>query len=212
MPLAAKRVAILVEDLYQDLEVWYPYYRLKEAEAQVRFIGTGKGGYKGKYGYPLTEHASVDRVRADEFDAVVVPGGFAPDFIRRSRAALALVREMDRQGKIVAGICHAGWVLVSANILREKTATCFSAIKDDVVNAGANFVDREVVRDGNLITSRTPDDLPAFVRAIIGALMETPAAPTAPPSASSSGSAGSSRRRRRSRHGRRRRKKPSSNS
>ena len=173
MSLAGTRVAMLVEDLYQDQEVWYPLYRLKEAGAEVVTVGTGrKREFKGKYGIPLTADTSADQVSAAEFDAVIVPGGYAPDLLRRSEAVLRLVREAHQQGKIVAAICHAGWVLVSAGILKGKTVTCFSAIKDDLVNAGATYVDRDVVVDGNLITSRTPEDLPAFARAIVEALAE----------------------------------------
>ena len=175
--LQGKRVAILVEDLYQDLEVWYPYYRLKEAGAQVVFVGTGKPAYTGKNGYPLKADVSIEQVRAQEFDAVIVPGGYAPDILRRFDAVNRLVSEANRLGKVIGAICHAGWVLCSADVLRGKTATCFSAIKDDVVNAGATYVDREVVRDGNLITSRKPDDLPAFLRTLIEALSESPRTP-----------------------------------
>ena len=176
MTLQGKRVAILVEDLYQDQEVWYPYYRLKEAGAEVAFVGTGKPEYKSKFGYPLTPHASAERVSAEEFDGLIVPGGYAPDILRRFPAVVRLVSDANRRGSVIGAICHAGWVLCSAGVLRGKTATCFSAIKDDIVNAGATYVDRAVVRDGNLITSRTPDDLPAFLRAIIEALGERPAA------------------------------------
>ena len=172
------RIAILVEDLYQEQEVWYPYYRFQEAGADVVFVGTGsKKEYKGKYGYPVSPHASVQDVSAGDFDAVIVPGGYAPDILRRYPAVIRFVKEAHQQGKVIGAICHAGWVLCSADILRGKTVTCFSAIKDDVVNAGATFVDREVVRDGNLITSRTPDDLPAFARTILEA--QQPARPAA---------------------------------
>ncbi|PIQ83197.1 MAG: protease [Candidatus Omnitrophica bacterium CG11_big_fil_rev_8_21_14_0_20_63_9] len=176
MSLQGKRVAILVEDLYQDQEVWYPYYRLKEAGAEAVFIGTGKPEYRGKYGYPLLPHVTADQVSAAQFDGIIVPGGYAPDLLRRHPAVLQLVREASQQGKVIGAICHAGWVLCSADVLRGKTVTCFSAIRDDVVNAGATFVDREVVRDGNLITSRKPDDLPAFMRTFLDAL-EAPARP-----------------------------------
>jgi protease I len=175
MTLQGKRVAILVEDLYQDQEVWYPYYRLKEAGAEVVVVGTGsKPEYKGKYGYPIRADVTADQVAAREFDAVIVPGGYAPDLLRRFPAVLQFVKAAHQQGKVIGAICHAGWVLASAGVLRGKTVTCFSAIKDDVVNAGATYVDREVVRDGNLITSRQPDDLPAFLRTIIEALQERP--------------------------------------
>jgi protease I len=170
MEPAGKRVAILIEDMYQEHEFWYPFYRMKEAGAKVTVVGTGAKEYHSKVGLPAPGGAAAESVSAADFDAVIVPGGFAPDRMRRNAAMLKLVRDCFTQGKIVAAICHAGWVLVSAGILKGKNATCVSAIKDDVVNAGAKYLDQEVVRDGNLITSRTPDDLPAFCRAIIAAL------------------------------------------
>jgi len=171
MDLAGKRVAILAESLYQELELWYPLLRLREAGAEVKVIGTGSAEvYTSRYGYPVKVDAAANEVSAADFDAVVVPGGYAPDHLRRSPAVLKLVREMFEQGGVVAAICHAGWVLVSAGILKGKRATCVSAIKDDLINAGAIYLDQEVVRDGNLITSRFPDDLPAFCRTIIAAL------------------------------------------
>ena len=176
MTLQGKRVAILVEDLYQDLEVWYPYYRLKEAGVDVVVVGTGKRDYTGKYGYPISADATANQVSAGEFDGVIVPGGYAPDLLRRFPKVVQFVSEAHERRKVIGAICHAGWVLCSADVLRGKTATCFSAIKDDVVNAGATYVDREVVRDGNLITSRTPDDLPAFMRVFLEALHEQPPA------------------------------------
>ncbi len=192
MTLKGKRVAILVEDLYQDQEVWYPLYRLREAGAEGITVGTGKPEYKSKHGYPVTAAKSAEQVSAAEFDAVIVPGGYAPDILRRFPAVLRLVQEAAQQGKIIGAICHAGWVLASAGILRGKTATCFFAIKDDVVNAGATYVDREVVRDGNLITSRKPDDLPAFMRTVIESLEGRPA------ERGGGNGAGASRRRRQS--------------
>ena len=175
MSLRGTRVAILVEDLYQDQEVWYPYYRFKEAGYHVTVVGTGrKPNYTGKYGYPITPETTAEAISAAEVDGIVVPGGYAPDLLRRYPAVIRLVKEAFLQGKIIGAICHAGWVLASADIVRGKTVTCFSAIKDDLVNAGATYVDREVVRDGNLITSRTPDDLPAFMRTMLDAL-EAPA-------------------------------------
>lgn len=171
MSLKGKRVAVLAENLYQEMELWVPYYRLKEAGATVKVIGTGTAkSYTSKHGYPVTVDAAADEVKAKDFDAVVIPGGYAPDLMRRSTAMVGLVREAHQQGKVVAAICHAGWMLVSAGILKGKTATCFHSIKDDVVNAGARYVDEEVVVDGNLITSRKPDDLPAFCREILKAL------------------------------------------
>lgn len=171
MRLSGKRVAILAENNYQDLELWYPLLRLQEEGAEVKVVGTGSAEtYTSKHGYPVTADVTADRVSADEFDAVIIPGGYAPDLMRRYPAMVRLVREAFQQGKIVAAICHAGWMLVSADVLRGRRATSFFAIKDDMVNAGAEWVDEEVVRDGNLITSRMPSDLPAFCRTIIIAL------------------------------------------
>ena len=170
MELKGKRVAILVEDLYNEFEFWYPFYRMKEAGATVTVVGTGAKEYHSKIGFPAPGGIPAESVRSADFDAVIIPGGYAPDRLRRFPAVLKLVRECFDQGKVVATICHAGWVPASAGILKGKKATCFSSIKDDVVNAGAQYVDQEVVRDGNLITSRTPDDLPAFCREIISAL------------------------------------------
>jgi len=171
MELTGKKVVILAEETYEDLELWYPYYRMREAGATVTIVGTGSADvYPSKHGYPAKVDARADDVHAADIDAVIVPGGFAPDRLRRYPAVLKLVREADEAGKVVAAICHAGWVLISAGILKGRTATSVAAIKDDMVNAGAQWVDREVVRDGNLITSRTPADLPAFCRTIIAAL------------------------------------------
>ena len=172
MSLEGKRVAILVEDLYQDQEVWYPLYRLREEGAEVIVVGTNKKEFKSKHGYPIVANVTVDKVSAKQFDGLIVPGGYAPDILRRYPDVISLVKEMHRQDKVIGAICHAGWVLASADIVRGKTVTCFFAIKDDLMNAGAKYVDREVVRDGNLITSRKPDDLPAFLRALITALNE----------------------------------------
>ena len=175
MDLHGKRLAILVEDLYQDQEVWYPYFRLKEAGAEVLVVGTNKKDYKSKHGYPITANVTIDNVSANQFDGVIIPGGYAPDILRRFPEVLAFVSDLHHQGKLIGAICHAGWVLCSTDILRGKTATCFFAIKDDLINAGATYVDREVVRDGNLVTSRKPEDLPAFLKTIIDVLSEQPA-------------------------------------
>jgi protease I len=162
-----KKVAVLVEDYYQVLEVWYPYLRLREEGYKTILVGTGKGSYKSKEGYPAEEELTAKKAKADDFDAVVIPGGYAPDILRRYAEVNSFVREMFEKGKIVACICHGGWVLVSAGILKDKTVTGFSAIKDDLVNAGAKFIDKEVVLDGNLITSRNPYDLPVFCSEIV---------------------------------------------
>ncbi len=171
MALDGKRVAILAENMYQEMELWVPYYRLKEEGAEVRVVGAGGAkAYTSKHGYPVTVDVQAEAVSAVEFDAVVVPGGYAPDMMRRHAAMVKLVREAFQQGKVVAAICHAGWMLASAGILKGRKATSFFAIKDDMVNAGATWLDQEVVVDGILITSRKPDDLPAFCREIVRAL------------------------------------------
>jgi len=168
MELKGKRIAILVDQLYQEMEVWYPLYRLREAGAEVVMVAAkAQETYKSKLGYPCTSDISYDVARAEDFDGVVAPGGFAPDYIRRHPAGIDFVKQVAAQGKLVAAICHGPWVLCSADVLRGKRATSFIAIKDDVVNAGAIWEDSEVVVDGNLVTSRKPDDLPAFCLACI---------------------------------------------
>lgn len=168
MELPNKKVIILVEQQFNDHEFWYPYYRLLEAGAQVTVVGTGTAiEYKGKDGTQAKQDASADKINASDFDAVIIPGGFAPDFMRRNKAMVNLVKSMSENGKTVAAICHAGWMLASAKILKGKKATSFFAIRDDMEHAGAIWVDEEVVIDEKLVTSRTPADLPAFMRAVI---------------------------------------------
>jgi len=162
------KIAVLVEDAYQELEVWYPYLRLKEAGHEVYAIGTGRSKvYRSKHGYEIREDLSIAEAAKRDFDAVIIPGGYAPDILRRYDEVNAFVRTLFEKGKVVASICHGGWVLISAGILKGRTATSFFAIKDDMVNAGARFVDKEVAVDGNLITSRKPEDLPAFMREVL---------------------------------------------
>lgn len=171
MELIGKKVVILVEQLYNEFEFWYPYYRLIEAGADVTVVGSGSAAeYHSKAGLPAKPDTSADRISVSDFDGIVIPGGYAPDMMRRYPAMVSLVKGFSDTGKVVAAICHAGWMLASAKILDGRTVTSFFAIKDDLIHAGANWVDEEVVVDGNLITSRTPDDLPAFLRAIIKAL------------------------------------------
>jgi protease I len=173
MELQGKRAAVLVEQQYQEMEVWYPIYRLREAGCKVTVVGPEVGQtYPSKLGYPAKSDKAAKDVTANDFDLIVVPGGFAPDFIRRTEAMIRLVSDMAEKGKIVAAICHGPWVLCSTQALKGRKATCFFAIKDDVSNAGAHYVDAEVVRDGNVITSRKPDDLPAFMQTIIQAVKE----------------------------------------
>lgn len=171
MRLKGKRAAILVEDMYNEFEVWIPYYRLKEEGVAVTVVGSGTSNtYHGKYGIPIHVDKNASKVRADDFDAVVIPGGYAPDKMRTHAEMVSLVREAYSKGKVIASICHGGWMLASAGILKGKKATSYVAIKDDMINAGALWEDAELVRDGNLITSRKPDDLPAFCRAMIEAM------------------------------------------
>lgn len=173
MTLSGKRVAILAEANYEDQELWYPYYRLQEAGAEVVIVAPEAGkSYASKHGYPAVSDMASKEARADDFAAVVVPGGFAPDRMRRDPELKRLVAEMNAQGKVIAAICHAGWMLISAKILQGRTATSVSAIRDDMENAGVRWVDEPVVVDGNLVTARVPSDLPQFLPAIIAALQK----------------------------------------
>jgi protease I len=174
MTLAGRKVLFLVGPLYEDLELWYPKIRLEEEGAATTVAGLGEKIYQGKRGYPVTVDADVDQVRTAEFDGLVIPGGFAPDQLRRSERVLQITREVYQSGKPLAFICHAGWVPISAKILTGKRATSVRAIKDDMENAGARWEDSPVVVDGNLISSRTPADLPQFCRALIAALQQGP--------------------------------------
>lgn len=176
MKLEGRKIAVLVADHYQELEVWYPLLRFREDGAETHAIGVEAGQtYASKKGYPVEADLSIADARASEYDAVVIPGGWAPDALRQDERVLNFVRQMYASKKIVAAICHAGWVLTSAGIVSGKRATCFVAIKDDLIHAGASYADEEVVVDGNLITSRKPADLPAFCREIINALAAQPA-------------------------------------
>jgi protease I len=174
MSLKGKTVLFFAGPLYEDLELWYPKIRLEEEGAGTLVAGTGKKTYQGKRGYPITVDTSVDEITAAEFDGLVIPGGYAPDIMRRSQKLLQLTREIYQAGKPVAFICHAGWVPISAGIVKGKRGTSVGAIKDDLVNAGLLWEDSPVVVDGNLISSRTPADLPQFCKAIIAALRGSP--------------------------------------
>jgi deglycase len=155
------------------MEVWYPIYRLREAGCKVTAVGPEAGKeYPSKLGYPVKADKAAKDVTADDFDLLVIPGGYSPDHMRRHEAMIRLVNDMCEQQKPVAAICHGPWMLCSTQALKGKKATCFFSIKDDLINAGAKYVDEEVVRDGNLITSRKPDDLPAFLRTLIQAAKE----------------------------------------
>jgi protease I len=166
-----KKVLICVEEQYEDLELWYPKIRLEEEGFPVSVAGSVAGHtYKGKHGYPCTSDLSYKEASSMPWDAVVIPGGFAPDRMRRSSDLLHLVKATFEKTKTVAFICHGGWVPISAKILKGKKATGTVAIKDDLENAGALWQDLAVVVDGNLISARTPLDLPFFAKALIAQL------------------------------------------
>ena len=169
--LAGKEVVILVDAEYEDMEVWYPLLRLKEEGANVRVAGAKKGKtYLSKHGYPVNSDIAAGELSGKKVDGIIIPGGWAPDRLRQNNKVLKFVKEIFHSYKVIGAICHGASVLVSADVLKGKKVTCYKAIKDDVINAGADFLDKEVVRDGLLITSRTPSDLPAFCKEIILAL------------------------------------------
>src|SRR5690554_2157226 len=171
MKLAGKKVAIMVDQQYQELEVWYPYYRLKEQGAAVVLVGPeGQREYPSKLGYPCVSDVSAASVNGGDFDAVIVPGGWCPDFMRRDESMITFIQQCVDSQIILAAICHEGWMLCCTDGLRGRQATSFVAIRHDMINAGATWKDAECVVDGNLITARKPDDLPAFMKAIIDAL------------------------------------------
>lgn len=168
LPLTDKRVLILTGEIYEDLELWYPKLRLEEAGAEVVVAGPESGAhYNGKHGYPCVSDAAIDRMRESDFDALVVPGGFMPDKLRRDGRVLDLVRAFDVATKPIAAICHGGWIPISAGVYQGVRVTGSPGIKDDLVNAGAIYEDAEVVVDRHHVSSRRPDDLPAFCRALI---------------------------------------------
>lgn len=171
--LAGRRVLVLAESQYQELELWYPVLRFRGAGADVVVASPARGGlYASKIGYPVRSDCSVEDIAPDDVDALIIPGGFAPEGMRRCQPLLDLVRKIHDSGTVVAAICHAGWVLASAGLARGHRLTCVPVIRDDVVSAGADYADVPVVRDGNLITSRLPNDLPAFCAEIAAALRE----------------------------------------
>ena len=165
------KVVVLAADLFEDIELLYPVYRLREAGVDVTIAGVDDSPVSGKKGHgPVEVDTTVDRVSADQFDALVIPGGFAPDKLRRSSTVLDLVRAFDAASKPIAFICHAGWVPISAGILKGRKATSVDAIRDDMVNAGVEWVDDACVMDGNLISARTPADLGPWMKAVLAAL------------------------------------------
>jgi protease I len=164
------RILILVGPEYEDLEVWYPKLRLEEAGFEVKLAGTGEKEYRGKHGYPCPTDGHVRDFPAAGLAGILAPGGWAPDKLRRDADVLARVREVHAAGKMVATICHGPWILISAGILRGRTLTSTVGIRDDVRNAGAEWVDRSAVIDGNIVSARVPKDLPDFAKAMLEVL------------------------------------------
>lgn len=170
MKLRGRKIAIFVEKLYEDLEFWYPYLRMKEEEAEVCIVAPKVETYEGKHGLTVKADQSIIAVKTDEFNALIIPGGYSPDHMRRSSEMVEFVKKMNKEQKPIAAICHAPWMLASADIIKGKKVTSFHSIKDDLVHAGAEWIDQEVVKDGNIITSRNPHDLPIFCKEIIKTL------------------------------------------
>ncbi|MEN1761861.1 type 1 glutamine amidotransferase domain-containing protein [Anoxynatronum sibiricum] len=158
----------LVDEAFEDLELWYPVYRLREAGIEVLLAGKEANRvYHGKYGVPATTDLRLADVNPEDFDGLLIPGGWAPDKLRRYPEVLDLARHMDQENKIIGQICHAGWVLVSANTLKGKQVTSTPAIRDDLVNAGAHWIDEPVVTHGSLVSAKGPADLPQYMRALL---------------------------------------------
>ncbi|HAV62753.1 MAG TPA: protease [Verrucomicrobiales bacterium] len=162
-----KRLLTFVDDLYEDLELWYPKLRLEESGYSMDVASMAPGTFRGKHGYPANSSRLIPNVQSDDYCGLLVPGGFMPDKLRRISEVIHLTREFHEQGKLVAFICHGGWIPISARILKGRRATGSLGIKDDLENAGAIWVDEPVVVDGNLISSRTPKDLAHFARAMV---------------------------------------------
>jgi len=173
-PLRQTTLLTFVDDTYEDLELWYPKLRLEEAGHGLRLAALELKTYRGKNGYPATADRLIDSARSTDYGGLLIPGGFMPDKLRRVPKVVSLTREFYEQGKLVAFICHGGWIPISAKILKGKRATGSLGIKDDLENAGAIWVDAPVVVDGNLLSSRTPQDLPAFGRALVDFLNAQP--------------------------------------
>lgn len=174
MKLQGVKIAYLVEDQFEDLEFWVPVMRLREEGAEVTVVGTGRmEEFQGKHGLTARPDTTADNVEAADFDAVVIPGGWAPDKLRRSEAVKKLVRETYQGGKILGSICHGGWVLASAGILEGHKAAGSTGIKDDMENAGATWVDEPAFRDGNIVWGRVVKDIPDFCRELVEAIAGT---------------------------------------
>ncbi|MFQ5888645.1 MAG: type 1 glutamine amidotransferase domain-containing protein [Gemmatimonadota bacterium] len=181
MRLEGKRVAYLVEEGFEDLEFWVPVMRLREEGAEVVVVGTGRQeSFRGKHCLKATPDTTADDVRAEDFDAVVIPGGWAPDKLRRFESVLRLVRQAAELDRVVGAICHAGSVPISAGIVRGRRATGSTGIKDDLENAGAMWIDEPAFRDGNFVWGRVVEDIPDFCRELVRAIAtHVPSAPRA---------------------------------
>lgn len=173
MKLSGRKVLSFVHNDFEDLELWYPILRLREEGATVILAGEhAKTQYIGKYGVPATSDICYEEALQLNFDALLVPGGWAPDKIRRFTSVLQITQKIHAENKAIGHICHAGWVLASANILKGKTVTSTPGIKDDLVNAGAIWIDEPSVVDGNIVSARKPSDLPDYMRDFIKVMME----------------------------------------
>jgi protease I len=167
MLLQNKNIVILIAEFFEEIEFWYPYYRMLEAGANVVSVAATQGLFIGKNGMKAKCDEIIDNIKPEHYDAVIIPGGFAPDYMRREPKIVDFIRRMNEQGKLTAAICHGPWLLASAKIIKNRTVTSFYSIKDDLVNAGAYWIDQDVVADGKIITSRKPSDLPVFCKSII---------------------------------------------
>ncbi len=171
MRLENKKIIALIDHDFEDLELWYPVHRLREEGAQVDLVGQeAKKTYIGKYGVPAESDYTFGEINPDDYDAILVPGGWAPDKLRRFPEVINMVQAMDAQEKPIGQICHAGWVLISANILQGRKVTSTPGIKDDMTNAGATWIDTPALSDGHIVSSRRPPDLPDYMREFINVL------------------------------------------
>ena len=158
----------MATDGYEDLELHYPRIRLNEAGHKTEIISLYRREIKGKHGYPIRPEKLIKEVNPNDYDGVIIPGGTRnPDYLRRNKDVLDFIYKINEDGRLIGAICHAGWVLISAKVIKNRKATSYFAIKDDMINAGAKFEDKSVVIDGNLITSRMPDDLPDFMKEVL---------------------------------------------
>jgi protease I len=168
-----KKIAILIENLFDDKELLYPYYRMLEEGFDVDLIGAEKHvTYHSKHGLPMKSDFASKDIKTSDYDAVIIPGGFSPDYMRRTQATVDFVKAIDQQNKLIAAICHGPWLMISSCDLKGRRLTGFHSVRVDIENAGATYLDQDVVVDQNFITSRTPNDLPSFTKAIISHLFQ----------------------------------------